>query len=141
MEGSLGNTIYKKNWYKKFSDLKLENSIGWELAIIKKINKFEVDIETESKQNGKIEYKDISWTKKEFNEILNEGDIVYVQKDEENFSLRQLPLANGSIVVIHPFTGRVLAMTGGFSFKKSEFNRLLKHFDNLDQHLNLLFTH
>ena len=82
-----------------------------------------MDIETESKQNGKIDYKDILWTKKEFNEILNEGDIVYVQKDEENFSLRQLPLANGSIVVIHPFTGRVLAMTGGFSFKKSEFNR------------------
>ena len=46
-----------------------------------------------------------------------------VQKNQEKFSLRQLPLANGSIVVIHPFTGRVLALTGGFSFKKSEFNR------------------
>ncbi len=121
--GSLGSTKYKKNWYKKFSDLKLEKSIGWELAIIKKINKFDVDIETESKQNGKIDYNDISWTKKEFSEILKKGDIVYVQKNEEKYSLRQLPLANGSIVVIHPFTGRVLALTGGFSFKKSEFNR------------------
>ncbi len=121
--GSLGSTKYKKNWHKKFSDLKLEKSIGWELAIIKKINKFDVDIETESKQNGKIDYNDISWTKKEFSEILKEGDIVYVQKNEEKYSLRQLPLANGSIVVIHPFTGRVLALTGGFSFKKSEFNR------------------
>ena len=121
--GALVNTKYKKNWYKKFSDLKLEKSIGWELAIIKKINKFEVDIETESKQNGKIDYEDILWTKKEFSEILKEGDVVYVQKNEEKFSLRQLPLANGSIVVIHPFTGRVLALTGGFSFKKSEFNR------------------
>jgi len=37
--------------------------------------------------------------------------------------LRQLPLANGAIVVIDPFTGRVKAISGGFSFKKSEFNR------------------
>ena len=121
--GALANTKYKTDWYKKFSDLKLERSIGWELAIIKKIDKFEVDIETKGKQKGKIDYKDISWTKKEFREILKEGDVVYVQKNGENFSLRQLPLANGSIVVIHPFTGRVLALTGGFSFKKSEFNR------------------
>ena len=39
-------------------------------------------------------------------------------------ALKQLPKANGAIVVIHPFTGRVLAlMSGGFSFKQSEFNR------------------
>jgi penicillin-binding protein 1A len=39
------------------------------------------------------------------------------------FTLRQLPLANGGIVVMDPFTGRILALSGGFSFKKSEFNR------------------
>ena len=35
----------------------------------------------------------------------------------------QLPLANGGVVVIDPFNGRVKAISGGFSFKKSEFNR------------------
>ena len=34
-----------------------------------------------------------------------------------------MPLANGAIVVIDPFTGRVKAISGGFSFRKSEFNR------------------
>ena len=38
--------------------------------------------------------------------------------------LRQIPNANGGIVVMDPYTGRVLAMSGGFSFKLSEFNRV-----------------
>ena len=52
------------------------------------------------------------------------GDIIYVKYLEDNsFSLKQLPKVNGGIVVMDPFTGRVLALSGGFSFKKSEFNR------------------
>ena len=34
-----------------------------------------------------------------------------------------MPKINGAIVVMDPYTGRVLAMVGGFSFKLSEFNR------------------
>ena len=37
--------------------------------------------------------------------------------------LKQLPKINGGIVVMDPYTGRVLALSGGFSFKSSEFNR------------------
>ena len=74
--------------------------------------------------NGIIQYENISWIKKEFNEILKVGDIIYVENLNKNiFALRQLPLVNGAIVVMDPFTGRVLALSGGFSFKKSEFNR------------------
>ena len=43
--------------------------------------------------------------------------------ESKNYSLKQLPLINGGIVVMDPYTGRVLALSGGFSFKKSEFNR------------------
>ena len=121
--GPIDNIKYKKNWFTKFSDFELEKSIGWKLAIIKKVEKFSIQIETEEKDIGIINYKDISWTKKEFDEILKNGDVVYVQKIGKKYSLRQLPQANGSIVVIHPFTGRVLALSGGFSFKKGEFNR------------------
>ena len=68
--------------------------------------------------------QDISWTKKEIIDILKIGDVIYVKKLKNNlYSLKQIPEANGGIVVIDPFTGRVLAMSGGFSFKKSEFNR------------------
>ena len=117
-----GETI--NSWKKKSKKFKLENSINWNIAIIKKIDKFSIEIETEDKLNGVIKYENISWIKKEFNEILKVGDIIYVENLNENiFALRQLPLANGAIVVMDPFTGRVLALSGGFSFKKSEFNR------------------
>lgn len=40
-----------------------------------------------------------------------------------HYALRQIPAVNGAIVAIDPHTGRVLAMSGGFSFELSEFNR------------------
>ena len=113
-----------EKWKDNLDKFRLEKSINWNLAIVKKINKFSVEIETENKLNGIIKYENISWIKKEFNEILKIGDIVYVENLNNNiFALKQLPLANGGIVVMDPFTGRVLALSGGFSFKKSEFNR------------------
>ena len=112
------------NWKNKINKFKLEKSINWNLAIIKKIDKFSVEIETDNDLNGVIKYENISWIKKEFNEILKIGDIIYVENlNDKIFALKQLPLVNGGIVVMDPFTGRVLALSGGFSFKKSEFNR------------------
>jgi penicillin-binding protein 1A len=122
--GALTNKNYSKNWNDNLEKFNLENSINWELAIIKKLNKFSAEIETEKKLSGKIEFKDISWTKKEFDQLLNVGDIIYVKKiDNKNYSLKQMPKINGGMVVMDPYTGRVLALSGGFSFKKSEFNR------------------
>ena len=122
--GPLTNKIYNSEWKKDLEKYKLENSINWKLAIVKKINKFSAEIETEDNIEGVIEYQSISWTKKEFNKLLKPGDIIYVKNLKENiFNLKQLPKVNGGIVVMDPFTGRVLALSGGFSFKQSEFNR------------------
>ncbi len=122
--GALSYKIYNSNWNKDLKKFDLEKSIDWSLAIVKKINKFSAEIETEDKIEGLIEYKDISWTKKEFKNLLKPGDIIYVKKiKDKKFSLQQLPKINGGIVVMDPYTGRILALSGGFSFKKSEFNR------------------
>ena len=122
--GPLTNINYNQNWLKQVEKFKLENSINWKISIVKKVDQFSAIIETEDKVEGKIEYKDISWTKKEFNELLKTGDIVYVEKIKKNqFRLQQVPKINGGIVVMDPYTGRVLALSGGFSFKNSEFNR------------------
>ncbi len=122
--GPLTNKIYNSEWKKDLEKYKLENSINWKLAIVKKINKFSAEIETEDNIEGVIEYQSISWTKKEFNKLLKPGDIIYVKNLKENiFNLQQLPKVNGGIAVMDPFTGRVLALSGGFSFKQSEFNR------------------
>ena len=82
------------------------------------------DISEGDKLKGVIKYQDITWTKKEFENLLKVGDVVYVkQVSENNFSLKQIPKINGGIVVMDPYTGRVMAISGGFSFKNSEFNR------------------
>ncbi len=41
----------------------------------------------------------------------------------EHFLLRQIPIVQGALVTIEPGTGRVLAMSGGWSFEQSQFNR------------------
>ncbi len=123
--GPIYRIKYNNNWFENIKkDYKLENSIGWDIAIVKKVNQFNVEIETENKIDGVISYKDISWTKKEFSELLKVGDVIYVKKLKDKiFSLKQLPKINGGIVVMDPYNGRVLALSGGFSFRNSEFNR------------------
>ena len=123
--GPIININYDENWFKKI-DKKylLEKSINWKIAVVKKVKKFEATIETFDKLNGLIKYKDIAWTKKEFENLLKVGDIIYVENLKDNiYKLKQLPKINGGIVVMDPYTGRVLALSGGFSFKNSEFNR------------------
>ncbi|MDA9723609.1 PBP1A family penicillin-binding protein [Candidatus Pelagibacter sp.] len=119
------NNSQNKDWYKNIEKFKLEKTIGWQVAIIKRIDKFETVIETSNNEIGVINYEDINWTRKNFNEIFKINDLIYVKKLSDGiFSLRQLPSVNGGIVVMDPYSGRVLAMAGGFSFKKSEFNRV-----------------
>ena len=123
--GPIKNKNYNKEWIKDLENYNLEKSINWQIAIVKKISKFSVEIETQDKINGIIEYKDISWTKKEFDDLFKLGDLIYVKKNKNNkFSLKQIPKINGGIVVMDPYSGRVLALSGGFSFKSSEFNRV-----------------
>ncbi|ARJ48115.1 penicillin-binding protein [Candidatus Pelagibacter sp. RS39] len=123
--GPITNIKYVDDWHKNIDKkYKLENSINWEIAIVKEIGQFQTKIETVDKLSGTIKYNEISWTKKEFEDLLKVGDLIYVKKVKDNYySLKQLPKINGGIVVMDPYTGRVLALSGGFSFKSSEFNR------------------
>ena len=122
--GPLANLSINQEWYKEINKFRIENSVGWKIAIIKEITKFYIKIETEGKRIGKIKYEHASWIKNDLEETFKIGDIIYVkQVDDQFYSLQQLPSVNGGIVVLDPFTGRLKAMSGGFSFKKSEFNR------------------
>jgi penicillin-binding protein 1A len=64
-------------------------------------------------------------------QILQPGDVIYAdplyskegQPVEGQYRLRQIPEVSGAMVVMDPWTGRVLAMVGGFSFDQSQFNR------------------
>ena len=121
--GALLKKKYKNNWSEDLEKFRLENSIDWKLAIVTNNDNEKIEIETNDKSKGFIKEKDVNWVKKS-NYPLNKGNIIYVKKRKNNlFELKQLPEINGSIVVMDPYTGRVLAMSGGFSFLQSEFNR------------------
>ena len=77
--GSLVNKKYAQNWNTGLESFRLEKSINWKLAIVKKSNDLRIEIETEDKENGLIRKKDILWIKKSNNNIIS-GDVVYVKK-------------------------------------------------------------
>ena len=91
--GPISNINYTKDWPNKIKKKhRLEKSISWQIAIVKEIKQFSAFIETEEKIKGTIRYQDISWTKKEFKDLLKVGDLIYVKKlDKQFYSLKQLP--------------------------------------------------
>ena len=69
----------------------------------------------------------VKWTRRTGRRrAVSAGDVVYVEPLEGRpgqFRLRQVPEISGAIVAMDPYTGRVHAMVGGFSYDQSEFNR------------------
>ena len=68
----------------------------------------------------------LRWTGRGSASAFQVGDVIYVEPlagKPNQFRLRQLPEISGALVAMDPFTGRVHAMVGGFSYDQSEFNR------------------
>src|ERR671916_2893003 len=81
---------------------------------------------TRERELGVIAAEGARWTRKPADKAVAPGDVVYVEPLEGKagqFRLRQVPEISGAMVAMDPYTGRVHAMVGGFSFDQSEFNR------------------
>ncbi|MEF3253962.1 MAG: transglycosylase domain-containing protein, partial [Deferribacterales bacterium] len=59
----------------------------------------------------------------DFRKIINVGDYILVKKTEKGYLLTQEPKTEGALLAIDPNTGAILAMVGGFDYRKSYFNR------------------
>ena len=71
---------------------------------------------------GDLDGADVAWA--HAGKGLKEGDLIFVEASGPGqFKLRQVPIVNGALVAIDPWTGRTLAMVGGYSFSLSNFNR------------------
>ncbi len=83
--------------------------------------------------------EEVKWAKvlgkrteaKAVTDILAPGDVIYVApKDEKNlagtWTLMQIPEIGGGLIAMDPHTGRVLAVSGGFSFAMSQFDRAMQ---------------
>ena len=87
---------------------------------------------TKERDVGIVPLDDVKWAqgqrppcRSRVDQVLSAGDVIYVEptNDQGQFTLRQIPEVSGAMVVEDPWTGRVLAMVGGFSYDQSQFNR------------------
>jgi penicillin-binding protein 1A len=125
------------DWGMKLAEIRNFNDIGWRLAVV-------IDAQGETariglqpgreasgqvssaRDLGLITAEGARWTRRPVSRTLNAGDVVYVEPlagRDGQFRLRQIPEVSGGLVAMDPYTGRVLAMVGGFSFDQSQFNR------------------
>jgi penicillin-binding protein 1A len=83
----------------------------------------------EMRETGTLPLDEMKWAKRgaaKVSATLKPGDVIYVEKVKDKdgvWALRQVPEIEGAMVAMDPYTGRVLALVGGFSFSDSEFNR------------------
>jgi penicillin-binding protein 1A len=104
-----------------------------------------------AREIGVIPYEEVKWarpkvghgfggTPASVSAVLKPGDVVYVSPRipkpaadgtpgepdpslEGQWTLQQIPEVSGALVAMDPHTGRVLAISGGFSFAQSQFDR------------------
>ena len=132
--------IYKKYTEKKFLELVKKGnhkSNKFKLAIILSLENNRAKILTENKKKGFIPFSNVRWAKKRITQdlhkgypkniadVFKEGDVIYVQKTDktDHWALEQIPRVNGAVVIMNPWSGRVLALSGGFDFSINQFNR------------------
>ena len=118
---------------------------SWTLAVVLGVKGDRAEIGLIDGGQGLLPMTELTWARpplddqkvgpapKSPGQVLEVGDVVMVEPvakgpkgqdyPEGSYGLRQVPAINGAIVAIDPHTGRVLAMSGGFSFKASVFNR------------------
>jgi penicillin-binding protein 1A len=151
--GAMSKLDISGDWGVKLADVKSLSDISpWRMAVVLETNDQSARIGfqptrelggaiSKERQTGIITLDGIKWAKAAAGptkgrtptsvaQVLAAGDVIYADplfKDgnpvEGQYRLRQLPEVSGAMVVMDPWTGRVLAMVGGFSFDQSQFNR------------------
>ncbi len=108
----------------------------WKKTVVLEVEKDKAKVETIDGKQGIISLKSLAWARKtlpdqrvsnppqKVSDVLNPGDVIYAEEvNDGEFELRQVPDVEGAMVVMSPHNGKILAMVGGFSFDKSQFNR------------------
>ena len=116
-----------------------------QLAVVLEVAAKSVTIGMKDGGKGTIPFAEMDWARKWIKgqrygykpkkpaDVLAVGDIVIVEAVELDaegkaypqgaFALHQIPDISGALVAIDPHTGRVLAMSGGYDYDASQFNR------------------
>jgi penicillin-binding protein 1A len=136
--GAISNINVAGNWKDTLAAAENQSGIdSWRVAVVLSFDGKDTRIGLGDGSSGTIPFTELSWARKELRnatvgasptkpeDVLKVGDVVYVEPVDanHNFGLRQVPEVNGGIVSMDPHTGRVLAMSGGFSYASSQFDR------------------
>lgn len=146
--GALQNIALEDGWEDAFKSLAKPGGAkeNWELAIVEDVTSDKASIKTQSGALGDIPLSVLSWARKNLrnqsvggqpqkvSEVLKKGDVILVEKISEkdtsarkmspnSYYLRQIPNVEGALIALDPHTGKILAMVGGYSFQKSQYNR------------------
>ena len=85
-----------------------------------------------------IAFEDMEWARPYINEnrrgdapkgadaALKTGDVIRVRLAEDGWRIAQLPAVEGALVSLDPNDGSIVALTGGFDFYRSKFNRAVQ---------------
>jgi len=98
-----------------------------------------VDIGLDDGSRAHLPFDEMKWARRELHDalvgaepekpqaVVKTGDVIYVEPvGHGEYALRQVPEVNGAIVAMDPHTGRVLALSGGFSYASSQFDRAMQ---------------
>lgn len=148
--GPLGHVEITKDYvppeeFSELQDPQSANVHGLYRALVTKVTKQSADILIGNTYKGTIALKDMQWAERQLKDpndvgtaivqkeftprhILKVGDIVEVLPKKGNlesgtFVLEQTPVVEGSLLALDPRTGAVQAMSGGYDFNRSQFNR------------------
>ena len=151
--GPIANIDLSLGWLGALSKVKTPPELSgdqnpWRLAVVRELLPERADIGIIDSRVGTIPLTEMKWAQpwlkgellgkrvKIPSDVLQVGDVIVVEKIFENkdgktypnntFVLRQLPEIEGAIVALDPHTGRILAMSGGFSYQRSQFNRVIQ---------------
>lgn len=112
---------------------------GLQSALVTSVTDKTVGIYVKDAGPAIIEWQHLEWARryitenrrgpapKTAGEILQRGDIIRVSPNAENqWQLMQAPEVEGALVSADPATGAVLALVGGYDFRRSQFNRIIQ---------------
>ncbi|MBT6828912.1 MAG: penicillin-binding protein 1A, partial [Rhodospirillaceae bacterium] len=130
------------NWIERFNAIELTlPSVPWRLALVVGMTAEAAQFIFADGEGGELLLAQLKWARATLEDqkrgdrithpadVLVVGDVVLVEAvpaSEEapaGFALRQIPDVSGALVALDPHTGRVLALSGGFDFALSQFNR------------------
>jgi penicillin-binding protein 1A len=126
---ALKHVDLKSDWMAELKAVPSDKSgvPSWRVAVLTEI-KDDATLMLQDGGTGKIPAAELAWTRGR----LKAGDIIYVEPMSGegvapgSYSVREVPQVNGAIVAIDPFTGHVLALSGGFSYRSSQFDRAMQ---------------